>query len=262
MQTITSINMDAATAYTQMLGWHIFPIHYKSKVPVTKNGFKDATNNIEQIKKWWTEYPNANIGLPTGKINDIIVIDVDPRNGGKFSFDRLLDEYEPLPHAVECLTGGNGNHYYFKYDDRINKSTIQGYDGIDIQGNGKYVVLPPSIHPNGRQYHWEESSKPVINQITDIPSWFVKLFEVNTKPDENFKAKPVSEYIRLLQGVAEGERNNALMSLIGHLLIRLDYREAFEIVHMWNESRVNPSLEKDTVTRAFNNILQKEARKR
>src|SRR5699024_442556 len=247
---------------SQMLNWSIFPIYYKAKNPITQNGFHGATNNIEQIKRWWNLYPNANIGLPTGMINDIIVIDIDPRNNGNYSFDRLIDEHKPLPHTVECLTGGNGNHYYFKYDKRINKSTIQGYDGIDIQGDGKYVVLPPSTHPNGNKYHWEESSKPVINEIANIPSWFIKLFEVNTTTNGTFKARPATEYIRLLQGVSEGERNNALMSLIGHLIAKLDYREAFEIVHLWNESRVNPPLERDTVTRAFNNILRRETESR
>lgn len=260
---MTDVNLNAATAYTQMLGWRIFPIHYKSKVPITKHGFKDATNDIEQIKRWWSQYPKAGIGLPTGEINNITVIDIDPRNGGHISFDRLIDEHEPFPDTVECLTAGGGSHFYFKYDQRINETEIKDYSGIDIQNNGQYVILPPSTHPEtDKLYCWEESSKPVVNEISDIPSWFVELAQKKEHASGKYKAKPATEYVRLLQGVTEGERNNALMSLIGHLITRLDYREAFEIVHIWNESRVNPPLEKDTVTRAFNNILQKEARKR
>ncbi len=255
-------NLSAAIAYSQMLKWNIFPIHYKAKRPITQHGFKDATNDIEQIKRWWTEHPKAGIGLPTGKVNNVIVIDIDPRNGGHVSFDRLLDEYDSLPHTVECLTGGGGNHYYLKYDDRINKSTLKDYPGIDIQSDGKYVILPPSTHPNGKQYHWEESSKPVITEIAEIPSWFVGRFADTQQSNGSFKPKPVSEYIRILQSVSEGERNNALTSLIGHLIVRLDYREAFEIVHIWNQSRVDPPLEKDVVTRAFNNILRRETEKR
>lgn len=256
-------NLSAAIAYSQMLKWSIFPIHYKTKIPITQHGFKDATNDIEQIKSWWTKYPNAGIGLPTGEINDVLVIDVDPRNGGGISFDRLIDEFEPLPPTVECLTGGGGNHYYLKYDERINKSTLKGYPGIDIQSDGKYVILPPSTHPNGKQYYWEESSKPVSTELGEPPLWFVGLFEHTQKVKRKHKPKPVSEYLRILEGVSQGERNNALMSLIGHLLARnIDYREAFEIVHIWNESRVDPPLEKDIVTRAFNNILRREAEKR
>src|SRR5699024_58379 len=224
-------NLSVAIAYSQMLKWSIFPIYYKTKRPITQHGFHDATNDMEQIKRWWSEYPNANIGLPTGKVNDIIVIDIDPRNNGNYSFERLIDEHEPFPHTVECLTGGGGNHIYFKYDERINKSTIQGYDGIDVQGNGKYVVLPPSTHPNGKKYHWEESSKPVSTEIAKFPLWFVGLFEHKQNVKQRYKSKHVSDYVRILEGVSQGERNNALMTLIGHLLARnIDYREAFEIV--------------------------------
>lgn len=256
-------NLKSAIAYSQLLNWTVFPIHYKTKRPITQHGFKDATSDIEQIKHWWTQHPKAGIGLPTGRVNNIIVIDIDPRNNGNISFDRLIDENEPLPHTVECLTGGGGNHYYFKYDERVNKSTLKGYEGIDIQGNGKYVILPPSIHPNGKQYHWEESSKPVSNNIADIPSWFIELTQRKEHSKGKHQARPTSDYVKILQGVPHGERNNALMSLIGHLISRnIDYKEAFELVHIWNESRVNPPLEKDIVTRAFNNILRREAEKR
>lgn len=256
-----NVTLNFAIAYVEYLKLKVFPIYHKTKRPITQNGFHGASNDIEQIKSWWTEHPNAGIGLPTGKINNVIVIDVDIRNQGHISLDRLLDEHEPFPHTVECLTGGGGNHYYFKYDERINKSRLKGYEGIDVQGDGKYVVLPPSIHPNGKQYHWEESSKPVVNEIADMPSWLVELLS-RTHSNGKYKPKPASEYIRILQGVSHGERNNALMTLIGRLIVRLDVREAFEIVHIWNESRVNPPLDDDVVTRAFENILRRELEKR
>lgn len=256
-------NYNAAMAYASMLNWSIFPIAYKSKVPITTNGFKDATNDIEQIKRWWTDHPNSGIGLPTGKINNIVVIDIDPRSRGDMSFDRLIDDNEQLPHTVHCLTPGGGSHYYLSYDERINKSKLNDYPGIDIQGDGKYVILPPSTHPNGKEYCWEESSKPVITPIENIPKWFIDLLADNQYSSGKFKPKPVGEYVRILQGVSQGERNNALISLIGHLLARnIDYRESFEIVHLWNESRVDPPLKKEVVTTAFNNILKREAEKR
>src|SRR5699024_2764868 len=148
--------------------------------------------------KWWQQHRNSGIGLPTGKVNNIVVVDIDPRNGGNVSLDRLLDEYEPFPHTVECLTAGGGNHYYFKYDERINKSTLKDYPGIDILSDGKYAVLPPSTHPNGKQYHWEEWSKPVITPFADAPTWLVELL-TNKQSNGKYKAKPTSEYIRILQ---------------------------------------------------------------
>lgn len=259
-----SINLRFALAYVQQLNFKIFPINYKSKTPMTKNGFKDATDEIEQIKDWFTLYPNAGIGLPTGEINNIIVLDVDPRNGGDVSLSRLVDKHGGLPHTVECLTAGGGNHYYFKYDKRINSADLKrfGYPGLDIQSDGRYVVLPPSTHPNGKQYHWEEASKPVYTEFAEVPNFLIDLFKTEQKK-VRYKATPSNEYVKILQGVQVGERNNSMMSLIGHLIaLNMDYREVYEIVHMWNESRCNPPLEPNIVTRAINNILKSEQQKR
>lgn len=259
--TPENTNLNAAIAYSQMLGWKVFPIHYKSKAPITQNGFYDATDNVEQIREWFTLYPNAGIGLPTGKVNNIVVLDVDPRNGGDVSFDRLIDEYGELPHTVECLTGGGGNHIYFNYSNEINKSKSDEYPGLDMQRTGQYVILPPSTHPDtDKKYHWEESSKPVITPIADMPEALINLFQKKTY--SKVDRKPPEEYLRILNGVSDGNRNNSMMSLIGYLLAKkIDYRIAYELVHLWNE-RNDPPIEADKVTRAFNNMLRKEAAKK
>src|SRR5699024_6921084 len=143
--------------------------------PATKNGFKDATGDLTQITNWWQSNPDYGIGLPTGEVNNIAVIDIDPRNGGSVSFERLTDEYEQLPHTIECLTGGGGSHLYYRYDKRISKSKLDGYPGLDIQSNGKYIVLPPSIHPNGKEYAFELSSYPGETEIASMPEWLITL---------------------------------------------------------------------------------------
>ncbi|WP_179104336.1 bifunctional DNA primase/polymerase [Virgibacillus proomii] len=256
-----STNLKAALAYSEMLNWSVFPIHYKSKVPITQHGFKDATTDENQLIEWWTRYPHAGIGLPTGKINNLVVLDVDPRNNGIYSLDRLIDEYEPFPYTVECLTGGGGNHYYFRYDERIKKSHIPGFEGIDIQSDGKYVVLPPSTHPSGRKYYWEESSKPVVNPIADMPNWLIDQLKQN-QTNTNYNARSIEDYLMILQGVPDGNRNNSMMTLIGYLLGKgIDYRVAYMLVLLWNENN-DPPLDKNIVTKAFNNILRKEASRR
>ena len=126
--------------------------------------------------------------------------------------------------------------------------------------NGKYVVLPPSTHPNGNKYEWAANSKPVLTPIGDLPTYLLNMVIAKTSSEGH--RKPTEEYLRILRGVAEGERNNSLMTIIGHLLAKgIDYRIAYELVLAWNESRAYPPLDEDTVTRAFNNILRKEAEK-
>src|SRR5699024_4806013 len=109
-----------------------------------------------------------------------------------------------------------------KYQDGVrNKGNL--FPSIDIRGDGGYIVVSPSVHVNG-DYQWEVSNRPSEVDIAEAPGWLLE--SVKTKHNGVYKAKPVTDYIRILQGVGEGERNNALITLIGHLLARnIDYRE-------------------------------------
>lgn len=254
-------NLKAALGYVELLGWAIFPINYKSKTPITQHGFKDATRDIQQIKQWWTKYPKAGIGLPTGQINNTFVLDIDVRNDGHISLKKLLSTYGKLPHTVVCLTGGGGKHYYFEWNNRINKSRLQEYEGIDVQGNGKYVVLPPSTHPNGSRYNWELFSRPVETNTAIAPNWLIHLLSKRSTVGK-YQVKPTEHYLRILAGVNNGERTNCMTSLIGHLLAKkIDYRIAYELVLLWNE-RNNPPLSVGEVTKTFNNYLRMEIEKK
>lgn len=237
-----------------------------AKNPITANGFKDATKDIKQINEWWEKYPTANIGIPTGEENGFFVLDVDVKrkdghikNNGIEALEALEDQYGELPDTVQQISGSReGNHYLFNFHEGINNNA-DILPGLDIRGNGGYIVVAPSLHDSGNLYEWELSSRPLETEIADAPEWLIDLLK---KPKEGgrYKARPSSDYVRILQGVSDGERNNSLMILIGHLLARnIHPTESFEIVHMWNESRVNPPLSRDVVTRAFNNIMKKEA---
>src|SRR5699024_9519919 len=183
-----------------------------------------ATNDLKQINEWWDLFPQAGIGLPTGKVNNTIVLDVDPRNGGDESFQDLIEKYGDLPQTVQSLTGGGGEHYFFSYNSNVNKSKMKDYTGMDILRDGRYVVLPPSTHPDtNKKYEWEVSSRPVVNQIADMPSWLIG--EINKQSNGGkYNAKPVEEYLNILEGVPDGERTNSMTSLIGHLINKkIDY---------------------------------------
>lgn len=135
----------AALSYAEQ-GYYIIPLKPISKIPLTKNGFKNASNNPEQVRKWWQKYPNANIGLVTGHKNGLFVIDVD----GEYPA-----HLPPLDSPVKVKTG-KGWHYYFKYSEAVKvpcKTKIKGFD-IDIRGDGGYIVAPPSIHESGVRYEF------------------------------------------------------------------------------------------------------------
>ncbi len=151
---------DAAIEYAKK-GFAVFPLKYRDKVPLTRNGCKDATTNAAQIKAWWQKYPNANIGLATGSVSQnvfVIDLDIDEDCGidGYHSLEDWQREHGDFPETWTAITGRGGYHLYYRGNGRI-KNRAGIIDGVDIRGNGGYVVAPPSIHKNGRRYEWEYS---------------------------------------------------------------------------------------------------------
>ncbi len=140
-----NILMNAALGYAAQ-GFHVFPVKPKGKAPLTANGFKDASIDPRKIMEWWTQWPDANIGIATGKISGLFVVDVD----GDIPQGTLQ-----LPDTPTVVTG-KGKHYYYRYVEGLEISNSQKINGlpVDIRGDGGYVVAPPSIHPNGGRYEF------------------------------------------------------------------------------------------------------------
>ena len=150
--------LSHALAYAD-IGWAVFPVRPNAKTPATTHGVLDATTDQQQITDWWTTSPDCNIGLACGEPSGVVAIDIDPRHGGHHFFEAALDDRGPLPDGFfESQTGGGGTHYIFKFDG---EKSIDIAPGVEVKSTGKYIVLPPSIHPNGKSYEWELSSSPL-----------------------------------------------------------------------------------------------------
>ena len=137
------------------------------KHPVTRRGVHDASNDFEQVTSWWKNDPLANIGVKTGA--EMVVLDVDPRNGGHETLATLIAVHGPLPHTIKAKTGGGGEHFWFAVPD--GKTVKSPGPGIDIKGRGGYVVAPPSLHPSGARYEWEVA--PWEADPAPIPGWLI-----------------------------------------------------------------------------------------
>ncbi len=263
---------QSAAAYAKVLKWPVFPLHTvhngrctcgrdcgsAGKHPRTKNGLKAATLDLQTINTWWTQWPSSNIGIPTGQASGFIAVDIDPRHGGHDSMDELVRQYGELPETVEALTGGGGRHILFKNPGGHigNKAGIK--PGIDIRGDGGYIVVSPSIHKSGGRYEWELSSRPENVPLADIPDWLLRLI---TEPEQDKPKKPVRYWMEILQGVEEGRRNVSAASLAGYLLRHgIAAPVAFEIMLLWNE-RNNPPDSREVIERTFNSILQAELKR-
>lgn len=137
--------MTAALGYAAQ-GLHVFPVKPKAKAPLTKNGFKDASIDTAKIIEWWTQWPDANIGIATGKVSGLFVVDID----GEYPSD-----WPSLPPATVVKTGRGFHHYYeYPQGQDIPSKTKLNKQSVDIQSDGKYVVAPPSIHPTGGRYEF------------------------------------------------------------------------------------------------------------
>jgi hypothetical protein len=150
------------------------------KHPLTKNGVNDATTNPDAITGWWDKWPQANVGVCTGPESGLVVVDVDPRNGGDKSLERLESFYAKLPKTLVCFTGGDGWHFYFQHPGLIPlRGQVPGYAGLDIKGDGGYVVAPPSLHHSGGVYQWLSDWRTTV--IAPLPQWLLELIRAEEK---------------------------------------------------------------------------------
>jgi hypothetical protein len=142
-------SMHAAALQLAQKGLAVFPCQPRGKEPACDTGLLAATTNVERIDRWWKSIPNLNIGIATGAVNDIFVLDIDGEEG-EASLRQLEQQHDALPPTVEVITG-KGRHCYFRIGEHgVRNSVGQIAAGLDIRGDGGYVIAPPSIHPSGR----------------------------------------------------------------------------------------------------------------
>jgi hypothetical protein len=229
------------------------------KHPRTRGGLKDATTNVELITEWWTRWPDANIGIATGEASGFIALDVDPRHGGDESLRSLIAQHEPLPNTVESITGGDGQHILFNYPGLTVKNRVNIVPGLDIRGDGGYIVVAPSLHATGKRYEWELSRRPLEVSLSNMPEWLLKITVDATRGNK----KPASHWREIAFGVKEGQRNNAVASLTGRLLSRgFDAIEVAALVMAWNTCYNRPPLSGREVKRTIDSIAKREWNRR
>lgn len=207
------------------------------KHPLTSHGCHDASTEEKQIRQWWERWPEANVAIATGR--GLIVIDIDPRHFGDENFAALERRLGSLPPTVRVLTGGGGWHIYLRTDREVKNSVGEpdtSHYGIDVRGDGGYVMAPGSNHESGRAYAWEVSSHPddvVIAVISE--AW---LSELSPPKTIHTPPAPAAEII------IKGGRNNTLSSLAGTMRNRgLSYSEILPSLLAVNRSRCSPPLD-------------------
>jgi len=179
---------DAVAAVSR--GWAVVPLHdlvsgacscgrpdcpSPGKHPrVRWEPWQAQAPDVDRVRRWWQRWPNANIGVVTGAVSGVVVLDVDPRNGGDRSLFELERGRGPLPDTVQTETGGGGRHVWFRHPGGDIVSCVLA-PGLELKGEGGLVVIPPSLHTSGRHYSWASGCTPENLPLAALPAWPVLL---------------------------------------------------------------------------------------
>jgi hypothetical protein len=271
--------LEAALNYARQ-GWRTIPLHSfvdkyctcenkacgsPAKHPLTANGVHGATTDEMTIRRWWNEADIANVGIATG--NGLLVLDIDAKHDGLKSLAQLENQHGPLPVTPTVATGGGGRHFYFRSPAGETIGNRAGIaPGIDVRGDGGYVVAVPSLHASGEKYAW---LTPLETSLAEPPPWLLPMLvgrtasAVQPMPSTNgvkLTVQATGEDFATHPGVGEGQRNALLCRLIGVHLARGDDPDEIEtLARAWAE-RCTPPLDESEVIRTLNSLATKHQR--
>lgn len=210
-------------------GKSIIPVGQDKRPLIVWKDYQTRLATQEEVQQWWIQWPDANIGIVTGKLSDLAVVDIE--KGGST---------QNMPITLIAKTGGGGWHYYYKYCEGVeNKARVLPL--TDIRGEGGFVVAPPSVHNSGNKYEW---------------SWIEKPAEF---PKELFDLKEKTDWDKVISGVSSGNRNETAAKVTGKLLnvFKKEADIAWKILTQWNRSN-NPPLEEEELRNVFDSIAKKD----
>ena len=203
---ITSVDniVDFALDYARR-GWPVFPCNPVNKRPLIGKGFHGASRDPKQIEAWWGRYPNAMIGVPTGAASGVVAIDPDPPKNegdpdGRRSWALLIAQHGALYTHTE-LTPRGGRHILFRYDpERPLTNSVGGLAGrgIDIRGDGGYIVVAPSKRADGKAYEVEDPLD--FFNFAPMPEWLHELIESEPKKSTSERATEQMHVHRTVNG--------------------------------------------------------------
>lgn len=245
--------VEAALKYADK-GWAVFPVS-KAKIPLTENGFKDATTDKATISNWFSQYTGANIGIATGSMSGgLVVIDVDiDENAGKFG-NESLDEWCDkngcfFSDTLTATTGRGGKHYYFQSSEPFG-CKVGALKDVDIRGEGGYVVVPPSKHKNGMYYKWDDEDQEIVSVQNDS--------DVEYFLHEMFKNDFGGDKFEIPEEAPSGSRNDTLFKIAASYQARgMENEELIQAVQGYNLANCKPPLPEKEVRTIIKSVLSR-----
>ena len=167
-----TVNLRDHALHYARANWPVFPCKPTGAAPLTKRGFRDATTDVNQIRRWWTRHPDASIGVPTGIAFDVLDVDHNDFAEGVADLPDCTTEGGPI-----VRSGGGNWHLYFKPTGLGRRIRFSNH--CDWLGTDGYVIVPPSGHESGGTYEWFTAGGI---DLTDAPAALVEAVMADRKP--------------------------------------------------------------------------------
>jgi hypothetical protein len=224
---LTNANDTASVAATYaQRGWAVIPVRAGAKMPIERDWPNQGRRTAAEVRAAWELYPDANVGIVTGRVSGLWVLDIDPQNGGMAALAGLIQAYGKLPETYVVRTPTGGLHYYFLLPEDFEPRNAQHGRvagrlpvGIDVRGRGGQVVAPPSSRPDG--------SYVLINDfpLSPAPEWLLDMIRPIEPPERTAEPtvldelrvgrfwdawikKVFTEELQRLAGAPEGARDD------------------------------------------------------
>lgn len=195
------------------------------KHPRTPHGLADASADESVIAAWWRRWPYANVGIVTGTRSGLVVVDVD--DGGADAIAALEARHEPLPATLANHTRPGRVHLIFRHPGILIPNSVRKLGpGLDVRGDGGYIVAPPSRHPDGHLYAWGPDLRGrLVPEPAPMPAWLVELTRRDRRREPvpatiaprpagtggtPYGRKALEGEVATLRSTGEGSRNDQL----------------------------------------------------
>jgi Bifunctional DNA primase/polymerase, N-terminal/DnaB-like helicase C terminal domain len=186
----------------------VIPLKPNGKEPLIKwREFQKRRATVAELTEWWTAAPNANIGIVTGRISNLAIVDLDGplglANGLKLN----------LQSPVVSITG-RGKHLYYKYSEGLCSSVSKIAEKVDVRAEPGYVVAPPSIHENGSRYRWSGGNVLNATKLSPFPP---EIFAELVSPTRRFEGKEEGWIAKALEEMKDGNIDDTLFKICSRM---------------------------------------------
>ncbi len=246
--------------------------------------YQERLPSVEEVNHWFNTNPDANIGIVTGALSNLVVFDLDSEHAVEYA-----DEQGGFPEDTVKVKSGKGYHVYMKHPGFDIRNSVNKDIDIDIRADGGLIAAPPSMHGSGHQYQWLEGYSIFEIDLAECSHWMIDYLQAINRAEGKPKSdiKPKSEVKKdvpapiisvpkepagkvtsesgeksftdiIANGCAAGERNHMATSLIGHLIKIMPQEEAWQFVSLWNDNKNKPPMTVDELKSTFQSVMKQE----